>query len=94
MNTTPSKTVRGERTPAKSVPPAIAGDAVLDVLELHEAPADGLGAVDLEMRHEMVATAAYFIAEQRGFAPGHELDDWRAAEAAVNATLLISQQSS
>jgi hypothetical protein len=30
-----------------------------------------------------VAVAAYFIAEQRGFEPGHELDDWLAAEAAV-----------
>lgn len=94
MNTTPSKTVRRERTSAKAVPPAIAGEAVVDVLELHEAPADALGAVDPEMRHEMIATAAYFIAEQRGFAPGHELDDWRAAEAAVNAALSTSQQSS
>jgi hypothetical protein len=28
------------------------------------------------------AVAAYFFAEQRGFAPNHELDDWLAAEAA------------
>lgn len=28
-----------------------------------------------------VALAAYFIAEKRGFGPGHELDDWLAAEA-------------
>jgi hypothetical protein len=28
-----------------------------------------------------VALAAYFIAERRGFEPGHELDDWLAAEA-------------
>ena len=28
-----------------------------------------------------IALAAYFIAEQRGFEPGHELDDWLAAEA-------------
>lgn len=93
MNTMPSKTVRRDSAPAKSIPPAIAGDAVLDVLELHEAPADGLGSIDPEMRHEMVATAAYFIAEQRGFAPGHELEDWRAAEAAVNATLTSARQS-
>jgi hypothetical protein len=30
-----------------------------------------------------VALAAYFIAEKRGFEPGHELDDWLAAEAEV-----------
>lgn len=28
----------------------------------------------------MIAMAAYFIAEQREFAPGHELDDWLEAE--------------
>ena len=28
-----------------------------------------------------IAMAAYFIAEKRGFEPGHELEDWVAAEA-------------
>ena len=32
-------------------------------------------------RHKWIAEAAYFIAERRGFAPGHELSDWLAAEA-------------
>lgn len=31
-------------------------------------------------RHDMIATAAYFRAQQRGFEPGHELEDWLAAE--------------
>jgi hypothetical protein len=30
-----------------------------------------------------IAEAAYYRAQQRGFAPGHELDDWVAAEAEV-----------
>jgi hypothetical protein len=30
--------------------------------------------------HAMLADAAYRRAEQRGFEPGHELDDWLAAE--------------
>jgi DUF2934 family protein len=30
-----------------------------------------------------VALAAYFIAEKRGFEPGHELEDWLAAEAQI-----------
>ncbi len=34
-------------------------------------------------RQAMVRTAAYFRAQQRGFAPGHDLDDWLAAEAEV-----------
>jgi len=29
---------------------------------------------------EKIAKAAYFLAEQRGFEPGHELDDWLSAE--------------
>jgi hypothetical protein len=29
----------------------------------------------------MVAEAAYYRAERRGFAPGHELEDWLQAEA-------------
>lgn len=36
--------------------------------------------------HEQVACAAYHLAERRGFAPGHELEDWLAAETQV-ATL-------
>jgi len=31
-----------------------------------------------------IALAAYFIAEKRGFEPGHELDDWLAAEAQID----------
>ena len=37
-------------------------------------------------RHEMIATAAYFRAQQRGFEPGHELEDWFAAESEVIRT--------
>jgi hypothetical protein len=33
----------------------------------------------------MVAEAAYYIAEKRGFAPGRELDDWLQAEEQVEA---------
>jgi len=31
-------------------------------------------------RHRLVAEAAYCLAERRGFEPGHELEDWLAAE--------------
>jgi hypothetical protein len=31
-------------------------------------------------RQAEIAKAAYFLAQQRGFVPGHELDDWLAAE--------------
>lgn len=33
----------------------------------------------------MVAEAAYYRAEKRGFAPGYEADDWTKAEAEIKA---------
>ncbi len=33
-----------------------------------------------DVLHAMIAEAAYYRAQQRGFAPGHELEDWLAAE--------------
>jgi hypothetical protein len=32
-------------------------------------------------RSELVAVAAFYLAERRGFAPGHEVEDWLMAEA-------------
>jgi hypothetical protein len=32
-----------------------------------------------------IAEAAYYLAEQRGFVPGHELEDWLAAEREILA---------
>ena len=36
-------------------------------------------------RLRMIEMAAYFRAERRGFAPGHEYEDWLAAEAEIAA---------
>lgn len=33
--------------------------------------------------HRRVAIAAYYRAEKRGFEPGHDLEDWLAAETEV-----------
>jgi len=44
--------------------------------------------VDPEQRAELIARAAYFRAQNRGFEPGDELSDWLAAEAEVDAELL------
>jgi hypothetical protein len=35
----------------------------------------------------MVAEAAYYLAERRGFCPGGELEDWLAAEAQLRDSL-------
>lgn len=41
------------------------------------------GAFSLEQREAMIRDAAYFHYAQRGYAPGHDLDDWLAAEAEI-----------
>jgi hypothetical protein len=45
-------------------------------------PGDGEKAMRrlLREREERIRVAAYLKARRRGFAPGHELDDWLAAE--------------
>lgn len=40
--------------------------------------------VSAEARHAMIAMAAYYCAEHRGFAAGGELADWLAAEAEID----------
>jgi hypothetical protein len=37
-------------------------------------------AMEPELFREMITALAYYKAEQRGFAPGHELADWLEAE--------------
>ena len=41
---------------------------------------DYSGGIDLEEFRKIVATDAYYIAEKRGFEPGHDIDDWLEAE--------------
>lgn len=39
----------------------------------------------MQERHRQIQEVAYYKAEKRGFEPGHELEDWLAAEAEVDA---------
>jgi hypothetical protein len=39
----------------------------------------------------MIAKAAYFRAEQRNFEPGHEVEDWLAAESEVDRRIAQAQ---
>ncbi len=50
-------------------------------------------AVSADDRRAMIAEAAYLRAERRGFAPGHETEDWLAAEVEVDALLKIGHGS-
>ena len=40
-----------------------------------------------EQRQIMICEAAYYLAEQRGFGVGHELDDWLVAERQIDAVI-------
>ena len=40
-----------------------------------------------EHRYHMIATAAYYLAERRGFAGGYEMQDWISAEAEIDTQL-------
>jgi hypothetical protein len=71
----------------KAPAPALTESAVLVMLETATPAPGGPVALPAELRRELVATEAYFRAEHRGFAPGHELEDWIAAEAAVDSRL-------
>jgi len=48
----------------------------------------------IQVRHASIAEAAYFRAERRGFAPGHELEDWLAAENEVEQRLIGEDRAS
>lgn len=51
-------------------------------------PADGsLSTVDSDLRHQMIATAAYYRAERRGFNGGDTNIDWCEAEKEVDRML-------
>lgn len=47
------------------------------------------GFIDPDRRHAMIAEAAYYAAERRGFARGHEIDDWFEACDQIDAALTI-----
>ena len=50
--------------------------------------------VDPPQRAALIARAAYFRALDRGFEPGHELEDWLTAESQVDAELLSGSTGS
>lgn len=52
--------------------------------ETASASAPGISA---QVRQAMIAEAAYFRAQQRQFAPGFDVDDWLAAEQAIDELL-------
>jgi len=65
--------------------PELTDSSVIAVLESKQSLTSVAANIDADTRRRLVAAEAYFRAERRGFAAGHELEDWVAAEAAVDS---------
>jgi hypothetical protein len=59
----------GKTSPATFKQPKIAAE-----------PDHSESCIDPQQRHAEIAKFAYYRAEERGFAPGHDIKDWTAAE--------------
>jgi len=70
-----------------SAAPELTDGAAMVVLESAESVTTLPKTINPDVRRQLVAAEAYFLAERRGFAAGHELEDWVAAEEAVDSKL-------
>jgi DUF2934 family protein len=78
--------IRAQKSGRRARKRAVIGDGVIARLERDQDVRQLVAAEakDRTADHQArIALTAYYIAEKRGFEPGHELDDWLAAEAAV-----------
>lgn len=90
--TTKGSTGKAPAAPKQGAKPAVAKQpAATEVTQpMAKSPAAPKGAKPSPPGFEklvMVAEAAYYRAERRGFAPGAEMDDWLAAEAEIERLL-------
>jgi hypothetical protein len=73
---------------SKKPPLTRKGDAT--ALQTNATNDDPIGAPpDDALRRAMIAEAAYYRAERRGFAPGFELEDWLLSESELAAQALV-----
>ena len=75
----PERRSAERRTAPKAAPRSTPKPASFDSTTRADISADEL--------RKLISEAAYYRAKQRGFQPGHELDDWIQAEAEVTRRL-------
>lgn len=80
MNTRVDKRRRPPSAPLRSNPSVATPRPAPDA-------SPGADLIQPERQRALIAEAAYFRAERRGFESGHELEDWCIAESEVNARL-------
>ena len=79
------ETIQTAATPERQVPPTASGAHARKDVNVRSAALTATKAYMAgEDRQRLIAEAAYFRAEQRGFLPGNELEDWLAAEIEVD----------
>jgi hypothetical protein len=78
-----------KKTMARSMaaPPSLSEEATMVVLESMQTLNPTSFSVDPDLRRQLVAAEAYYLAERRGFAAGNELADWVTAEKLVDSRL-------
>ena len=82
LHTTSSRHPRGKSAvPPVAAPAASATPGI--ITEMASQIATELP-IDPAAKWRTIAEAAYYCAEQRGFEPGHELEDWLEAEARID----------
>jgi len=84
MDTTPSKPAKPSKTSAKDTPKAAPKKTI------RRAPAKRTSSFDPPQEphwHQMIAEAAYYRAEKRGFSGEESLADWLAAEDEIRKIL-------
>jgi hypothetical protein len=72
--TAPKAAPKATQAPKPPKAPAISADAM---------NAGARAEISAEELRQLISEAAYYRAKQRGFEPGHELEDWIQAEAEV-----------
>jgi hypothetical protein len=84
-----SSTSRTSKPTSRRKSAAVTGQTLVNDGETANLPPDDA------TRRAMIAEAAYYRAERRGFAPGFELEDWLLSENELDASLptQIQQQS-
>ena len=75
------------KTHRETPPPAKSRTYRGEAVDSPAPPEPGPQPVAPEARHAMIAEAAFYRAEQRGFEPGYELDDWLHAERDIERVL-------
>jgi len=84
---------RTGRRDAPAAPPALIPATATEIPPPPKAQPHGATDMGPQERWAMVAQAAYFRAERRGFEPGHEIEDWLAAEQDVEHPMPAARAS-